>query len=235
MYLFMVDARRWKTAGQQVLGTTSGGRCAGTSSGVARANQREVGVPMTSRAAVRSIGSKAGTRRTAGKAASTAHTGNGTRETLLAPTVGGVLAGEFISVLIIGLANRLSRGASAYYRKTWNIGMPEWRVILVLRKTGRLNVGEVAEAADLDMAAASRSLKLLESQALVAIEQTRTRGRAAFAKLTRKGSLLSTRLNRIGHDRQSRLVAALEGDDQERLVELLTKLVGQLPATERHH
>jgi DNA-binding MarR family transcriptional regulator len=191
------------------------------------------GSPMTSRAAVRTVGSKATIKPAADKdAASSARTRNGARKNHH-PAVDGVLAREFISVLIIGLANRLSRGASAYYRKTWNIGMPEWRVIVALRKTGNLNVGEVAEATDLDTAAVSRSLRLLESQKLVAIEQTRTRGRAAFARLTRKGKLLSARLEQVGHDRQDRLLAALEGDDQERLVELLTKLIERLPMSDQ--
>jgi DNA-binding MarR family transcriptional regulator len=172
-----------------------------------------------------------GTDTTAGtvdKAGGEARRSDGAREAAPAHAVGGVLAAEFISVLIIGLANRLSRGASAYYRKTWNIGMPDWRVLAVLRRTRRLNVGEIAEATDLDTAAASRSLKLLERRGLVAIEQTRTRGRAAFASLTRKGRLLSNRLHRVGHERQARLLAALEGDDQERLIALLTKLIGRL-------
>lgn len=183
---------------------------------------------MTSGTAVGHLGRKAG--RAADKAAAGGvGAANGATRIDPRPTVGGVLAEEFMSVLIIGLANRLSRGASAYYRKTWNIGMPEWRVILVLRKTGGLNVGEVAEAADLDTAAASRSLKLLQRQGMVTIEQTRTRGRAALARLTRRGALLATRLNRAGHERQARLVAALAADDRKRLVELLTKLIGQLP------
>lgn len=73
----------------------------------------------------------------------------------------GALAEDHIAVLITGLANRLNRGASNYYRKHWDIGTAEWRIILCLAKWTDLSVGEIAEAADLDNAAASRSLKVL--------------------------------------------------------------------------
>ena len=42
------------------------------------------------------------------------------------------LADDFVAVLIIAIANRLTRGASRYYREVWNIWVLEWRIMVSL-------------------------------------------------------------------------------------------------------
>lgn len=104
--------------------------------------------------------------------------------------IGGLLADEFFPVLITAVATKLSRGSTNFYRSRWNIGMLEWRVLLVLQRTEGLNVRELATAAGLDKSAVSRSLSLLQSRSLVDVVQTRNQGRAAFANLTLSGRKL---------------------------------------------
>lgn len=87
----------------------------------------------------------------------------------------GILAEDYVAVLIVGLANRLNWGASSYYRRVWNTGIAEWRILLALGKKSSLTVAEVAEAADIDNAAASRGLKTPKQRHLVHIEQTNRR------------------------------------------------------------
>ena len=137
---------------------------------------------------------------------------------------GGLLAQQHITVLLVGIGLRLNRGASAYYRAAFDIGMAEWRLLLVLGSTEALNVGELSAAADLDKAAVSRSLVLLEERNLVSVTQTRTRGRAAIAKLTPEGKKLSARLMQVSQQRQARLFKNFTKADQERLNTLLVQL-----------
>jgi DNA-binding MarR family transcriptional regulator len=91
------------------------------------------------------------------------------------PPFGGTLAQEHITVLLVSIGMRLNRGATAYYRAAWDLGMAEWRLLLVLSSTKSLNVGELSEVADLDKAAISPSLSVLGERKLVSVEQTRTR------------------------------------------------------------
>ena len=49
--------------------------------------------------------------------------------------------------------------------------MTEWRLLVVLNSTDSLNVGELSDAADLDKAAVSRSLMLLQERKLISVEQ----------------------------------------------------------------
>jgi DNA-binding transcriptional ArsR family regulator len=74
---------------------------------------------------------------------------------------------RFIAAYIMGVANRLANGASNHYRKQHNLGMAEWRTMMAIGETSHRIVREVAEMADLDYAAASKSLKVLTRQGLV--------------------------------------------------------------------
>jgi DNA-binding MarR family transcriptional regulator len=138
--------------------------------------------------------------------------------------IGGILGQEHIAVLLSSVGTRLNRGATAYYRAAWNLSMVEWRLLIVLKDTEFLNVGELSEAADLDKAAVSRSLALLEERKLVSVEQTRTRGRAAIAKLTAEGRKLSEKLLRVSLEREALLFKYFTAADKERLNELLHQL-----------
>jgi DNA-binding MarR family transcriptional regulator len=151
------------------------------------------------------------------------------------PPIGGLLAQQHITVLLVSIGMRLNRGATAYYRAAWDLGMAEWRLLLVLSNTKSLNVGELSEVADLDKAAVSRSLTLLEERKLVSVEQTRTRGRAAIAKLTVEGRKLSTQLMQVSLQRQARLFKKFSRADKERLNALLHQLSQALADADWEH
>jgi len=149
--------------------------------------------------------------------------------------IGGILGQENIAVLLSSVGTRLNRGATAYYRAAWNLSMVEWRLLIVLKNTEFLNVGELSEAADLDKAAVSRSLAVLEERKLVSVEQTRTRGRAAIAKLTADGKKLSARLMQISLERQARLFKNFARADKQRLNALLHQLSQALADADWEH
>jgi DNA-binding MarR family transcriptional regulator len=149
--------------------------------------------------------------------------------------LGGKLAQEHITVLLVSIGMRLNRGATAYYRAAWDLGMAEWRLLLVLNSTQSLNVGELSEVADLDKAAVSRSLAVLEERKLVAVEQTRTRGRAAIAKLTAEGRRLSAKIMQVSLERQARLFKSFARADKERLNALLHQLSQALADADWEH
>ena len=135
-------------------------------------------------------------------------------------------------MLLSNIGMRLNRGVTAYYRAAWDIGMAEWRLLVVLNMTASLNVGELAEAADLDKAAVSRSLAILEERKLVCVEQTRTRGRAAIAELTSEGRKLSARLLQASRAREARLFKSFSHEDKDCLKQLLHRLTDALAGTD---
>lgn len=140
------------------------------------------------------------------------------------PPVVGMLAREQTAVLVSTLGARFSRGAMAYYRAAWNVGTVEWRLLLILNSIEALNISELSDAADVDKAAASRSLALLQERKLVSVEQTRSRGRAAIAKLTPEGRQLAIRLTQASREREARLFRDFTAAEKKCLDALLLRL-----------
>ena len=137
---------------------------------------------------------------------------------------------QYIAAYIMGVANRLANGASSYYRKHFDLGMTEWRALMAIGTSTHRIVREVAEMADLDYAAASKTLRALQQRGLVDVEQTRSRGRAAIVSLTPDGVEVWRRLRSAARARQRRLLAAFTPREIETLWSLLRRVEAQVPA-----
>jgi DNA-binding MarR family transcriptional regulator len=137
---------------------------------------------------------------------------------------------QYNAAYIMGVANRLANGASSYYRKHFDLGMTEWRALMAIGTSTHRIVREVAEMADLDYAAASKSLRALQQRGLVDVEQTRSRGRAAIVSLTPRGVDVWRRMRSAARARQRRLLAAFTPQEIETLWSLLRRVEAQVPA-----
>jgi len=136
---------------------------------------------------------------------------------------------RYLAAYIMGVANRLANGASNHYRTRFNMGMSEWRAMMAIGTSSHRIVREVAEMADLDYAAASKSLKLLQQRGLVAIEQTQRRGRAAIASLTPEGLVVYRQLRSAARRRQQRLVQGFTPEEIDTLWSLLRRVERAVP------
>jgi DNA-binding MarR family transcriptional regulator len=139
------------------------------------------------------------------------------------------LAEEYLAVLIVSLASRLSRGAASYYLRQFDIGMADYRIVLALGLAKGLNITAVAAAADVDKAAASRGLRLLAKRGIVELEQTSSRGRAAIVHLTETGAALERQLRKSSRARERRLVSALTDAERAQAAVLVKKLIAAVP------
>lgn len=136
---------------------------------------------------------------------------------------------RYVAAYIMGVANRLASGASNYYRRRYGMGMPEWRTMMAIGSGSGRIVREVAEMADLDYAAASKSLKSLQERGYVVVEQTNRRGRAAIPSLTPEGQVIYRQLRQSAKKRQDRLLAAFAPAEIEQLWALLRRVEQQIP------
>ena len=136
---------------------------------------------------------------------------------------------RYIAAYIMGVANRLANGASNHYRKRFSMGMSEWRAMMAIGTSSHRIVREVSEMADLDYAAASKSLKVLQARGLVDTEQTNRRGRAAIASLTPEGLAVYRKLRESALRRQRRLLATFTPKEVETLWSLLRRIEAQVP------
>jgi DNA-binding MarR family transcriptional regulator len=136
---------------------------------------------------------------------------------------------RFLAAYIMGVANRLANGASNYYRTHFNLGMSEWRAMMAIGATAESIVREVAEMADLDYAAASKSVRVLEERGFVSVEQTTGRGRAAIVRLTPDGLVVYKKLKDAARRRQTKLVDGFDQAEIDVLWSLLRRVEQQVP------
>ncbi|MGJ7531438.1 MarR family winged helix-turn-helix transcriptional regulator [Variovorax sp. GB1P17] len=136
---------------------------------------------------------------------------------------------RFLSAYIMGVANRLANGASNHYRSRFNLGMSEWRAMMAVGGGAEFIVREVAEMADLDYAAASKSVRVLEERGFVSVEQTKRRGRAAIVRLTPEGTEIYRKLRDSARRRNKRLIDGFTAAEVEQLWTLLRRVERQVP------
>ncbi len=142
------------------------------------------------------------------------------------PKRAGGLADDYVAVLIIAIANRLTRGASKYYREVWSLGVVEWRVMVSLGHQAPRSIGEIAEDADLDRGAVSRSVKLLCERGLLRAESGT--GRLNQVSFTAPGRRLLEKLRAVGRQREARLMAGFAPEERPLLLGLLNRLLSQV-------
>jgi DNA-binding MarR family transcriptional regulator len=135
------------------------------------------------------------------------------------------LAAEHIGWLIASLAVRLTRSATRFYGHHWGIGATEYRLVLALGRDGGGTAAQAAAAADVDKAAASRSLQFLRDAGFVEVVRP---GRDMQVSLTASGRALCASLRTASRRRERRLTRGMAAADVARLRADLQRLIGNL-------
>jgi DNA-binding MarR family transcriptional regulator len=136
------------------------------------------------------------------------------------------LADDFVAVLVIAIANRLTRGASRFYRETFDLGVVEFRIMMCLdRRMGR-SIGEIGDLADVDKGAVSRSVRVLIERGLIETEAAARR--VVLVRLTAAGRKLAKELRSAGLAREERLLSAFDAAQTTELRAYLHRLLAQV-------
>src|SRR5690349_8838967 len=118
---------------------------------------------------------------------------------------------RYIPFLITVISNGLYRAASPVYQTRFGIGVTEWRVLSALAVEPNTTANRVCQIAQLDKAAASRSLKVLEKGGYVAIEPHRTDARKRKVELSTSGRELHDKILRVALKRQELILDGFTG------------------------
>lgn len=132
---------------------------------------------------------------------------------------------DFLPYRLSILSNRVSRAIAARYAKTFDLTIPEWRIIAVLGRRPGLTAKEVAEATEMDKVAVSRAAsKLVESKRVVA-RADREDARRQILSLTTQGESVHARIAPIALASEQKLLASLTAREREHLDALLDRLL----------
>ncbi len=132
---------------------------------------------------------------------------------------------EFLPYRLSVLSNRVSRAIARRYAKTFDLSIPEWRVIAVLGRRTGLSAKDIAEATEMDKVAVSRAVARLTAARRVAARADREDARRQLLSLTREGEALHARIAPIALESERRLLAVLDTRERDQLNRLIDRLL----------
>jgi DNA-binding MarR family transcriptional regulator len=135
---------------------------------------------------------------------------------------------RYVPFLFISISNNLYRSASQFYQSRFGIGVTEWRVLSALGAEPDSTANQLCQIAQLDKAAASRSLKVLQNAGYVAIAPHKSDARKRVVSFTPSGQSLYEKILTVALHRQERMVAGLNEEERATLVSLLHRVQDNL-------
>ncbi|MBC9176646.1 MarR family winged helix-turn-helix transcriptional regulator [Pseudoroseomonas ludipueritiae] len=131
---------------------------------------------------------------------------------------------DLLSYRIHQLANALSRGAAARYRREFDVSLMEWRTIALLGDFAPMTLKDLARQSGLDKGLASRVVSGLVQRGLVK-RGTASDARELALSLTPAGKTVFQGLMRSASERDAAFRAALTDAEAACLESALGKLI----------
>lgn len=122
------------------------------------------------------------------------------------------------------ISNKLSSTASAHYRRSFNIGITEWRIMSVLASMPGIHASRIAALLGTDKAIVSRGLKRLEELKWIKLSSTQIDRRSRTLQLSAAGLAVHDQIIEIALKREKKLLAALSPEEQKTFIRLLQKI-----------
>ena len=140
---------------------------------------------------------------------------------------------RYAPALLTFLANKLSRGASAVYRREFGVGIIDWRIMALLAIEPGIPASRICKVIGLDKGPVSRSLAFMAGRGLVAAAADGQDARRRIVALTPAGRALHDRILAVALERERRLLSCLAPAEVEALLGLLNRLHANLDALSR--
>ncbi len=132
---------------------------------------------------------------------------------------------DFLPYRLSILSNRVSRAIAARYAKTFDLTIPEWRIIAVLGRRPGLTAKEIAEATEMDKVAVSRAVARLVAAKRLRASADTDDARRQNLSLTAQGESVHARIAPIALAAEERLLSALDARERVQLDALLDRLL----------
>ncbi len=141
---------------------------------------------------------------------------------------------RYFPFFVSTIANKISRGGSRIYLKLFGVGAIEWRILYVLARSPGVTAQAVCSQIELDKAAASRSIQVLERLGYVESAEDPRDGRKRTLSLTDAGVSLHDRIIPVAMQRQEELLAGFSASERELFLRLLKRMHANAVAMERN-
>ena len=132
---------------------------------------------------------------------------------------------DFLPYRLSILSNRVSRAIAARYAKTFDLTIPEWRIIAVLGRRPGLTAKEIAEATEMDKVAVSRAVARLVGSKRVQARADAEDARRQILALTANGESVHARIAPIALAAEEKLLRTLDARERRALDAVLDRLL----------
>ena len=151
-------------------------------------------------------------------------TQNGATTTKVGVPAASIDRKRYFPHLISSIANKISRGGSRVYLRLFGIGIIEWRILAVLSGNPQCAANVICNAIELDKAAASRSVQVLERLGYIQAAADPADARKRTLSLTASGTALYRRALKVALLREQQLLAGFTDHEREMLLGLLRRM-----------
>lgn len=136
---------------------------------------------------------------------------------------------RYIPFLLTATANKLSKGATRVYRKKFNLGITDWRVLAMLAVEPDITAARICAVIGLDKAATSRTLITLKERGLVSSPTANHHDkRSVLLRLTEQGYDMHNAILRVALVREQKLLDTFDAEETEMLISLLRRVHRQV-------
>jgi len=133
----------------------------------------------------------------------------------------------FLPHRLLVCAQLVSFALAKVHTDRHQIGVPEWRVLVVLAEFGSMTAKSVGQRSNMHKTKVSRAVAVLEQRGLVTRRSNSADLREAFLSLTPSGRALHDELAPGALEFAERLLAAIDPADREALNRILERLTLQ--------
>lgn len=142
--------------------------------------------------------------------------------------IDSVQLNQFVPYRMVHLAANISLALSKIYKQTFDITIPEWRVLAQLAEQQKLYSKDIGEITSMDKSKVSRAVKALESKDYLIKQTDKKDNRAVYLSLSVKGQSLYQKIAPKALQWEKQFMSVLEASEHRNLMKVLDKLDKQV-------
>lgn len=143
------------------------------------------------------------------------------------PETADALAGRNLLAAVHMLSNRIGRAFDPELQGRFGVGVPEWRVVLMLAQRPGASMAEISDLWAMDKMTVSRAVARLEAAGRVRRSRSAADRRRFELELTAAGRTLYAEIEPSATARYRDILAALDEAEKAQLATLLGKLLAR--------
>lgn len=140
---------------------------------------------------------------------------------------------NYAPFLLNAVSNAWQRQTSAAYRRDFDLGIVEWRVIAMLNIEPEITANRICEVIRLDKAAVSRSLKILDARGIATFSAADSDPRRRRWWLTELGQKVHAEILDIALDCEARMLTGIAPGDLDTYLRVMRSMLANLDAVSR--